>query len=174
MATLTAMILVGRGHPNHDGINPTHYLFLSENDRPAWILLPENVFNKGTDAMKKKVTWIPTVENMLEDALLMVAIHVLKDKEITELAGNYFKNKRPNWVELGQDINKQDLSKLYKKCRDIDNRYKIVLTVLESSTIQGQLKVLENYKMDIEVCTPRYSRLYSEWTKETRIVGSLE
>ncbi len=32
-----------------------------------------------------------------------------------------------------------------------------------SSTIRGQLKVLQDYEMDLEVCTPVYSRFYSEW-----------
>ena len=35
MATLTPQILVGIPHPNHGGINPSHFLFLSENNRPA-------------------------------------------------------------------------------------------------------------------------------------------
>jgi hypothetical protein len=33
MATLTAQILVGGSHPNQGGINPSHYLFLSESSR---------------------------------------------------------------------------------------------------------------------------------------------
>lgn len=41
MAAYTAQALVGQAHPNHGGITPTHRLYLSENSRPAWILLPE-------------------------------------------------------------------------------------------------------------------------------------
>lgn len=67
MATLTAQILIGEGHPNHDGINPSHYLFLSENSRSAWVLLPENIFSQSSKRTPK-ITWIPTVDNMLEDA----------------------------------------------------------------------------------------------------------
>jgi hypothetical protein len=48
MASFTAQILVGSAHPYNGGIIPTHFLFLSENDRPAWILVPENVDSKGT------------------------------------------------------------------------------------------------------------------------------
>jgi len=74
MATMTAQILVGRPHTNHDGINPTHYLFLSENSRPAWVLVSQNIFPKE-QRDHSRITWIPTVENMLEDALLMIALH---------------------------------------------------------------------------------------------------
>lgn len=88
MATLTAQILVGSPHPNHDGLNPSHYLFLSENDRPAWVLVHQNIFEEQkTDV--GKITWIPTVENMLEDALLMVAIYIQKNHEIIEMAKSF-------------------------------------------------------------------------------------
>jgi len=37
MATMTAQILAGEEHPKRGGIKPTQNLFLSENNRPAWI-----------------------------------------------------------------------------------------------------------------------------------------
>jgi len=50
MGTLTAQFLVGKTHPNHGGINPTHYLFLSENSRPVFTLLKENIYaDRRTD-----------------------------------------------------------------------------------------------------------------------------
>jgi hypothetical protein len=171
MATLTAEILVGSPHPNHDGINPTHYMFLSENSRPAWMLVPENIFQETPEA---KITWIPTIENMLEDALLMIAIHVLKEEEIVKLAEKFFTNTKPHWAELYRDISKEDREALYEKCRKIENKYKIILTVFATSTIHSQLAVLEHYKMDVEVCVPVFSRLYSVWTKKTRITGTLK
>jgi hypothetical protein len=38
MATTTATIFIGYAHQNHSGINPTHLIRLTENDRPALIL----------------------------------------------------------------------------------------------------------------------------------------
>ena len=173
MATLTAQVLIGTPHQNHGGIEPTHYLFLSENSRPAWILVPENIFNEES-AEFKKITWIPTMENMLEDALLMIAIHVIRDEEIRNLAERYFRNETTEWAELYEDIDEGDLESLREKCREIGNRYKIVITVFEGSSARSDVKILENYKMDVEVCTPTYYRLFSSWTGETRIEGSLD
>jgi len=173
MAALTAQILVGTPHQNHGGINPTHYLFLSENNRPAWILVPENVFNEEPGKFNK-ITWVPTLENMLEDALLMIAIHVIKDKELCDLSKKYFRKKASEWAELYEDIDMKDLKKLYKKCSEIGNRHKVVISVFEGSSIRSNhMKTLENYRMDVEVCTPTYLRIYSPWNGKTRIEGSL-
>jgi len=173
MATLTANILVGTTHPNHGGINPTHYVFLSENSKPAWILVPENISSPKT-FKDQRVIWVPTSENMLEDALLMIAIHVIKHKEVCDLSKKYFVNNNKEIVKMYEDINQENLEELYRKCRCIDNSYKIVISILEGSTLQEQIKLIENYKMDIEVCTSQYSRLYSMWSRETKIKGVLD
>jgi|SRR5450759_6314 len=173
MATFTAQMLIGTPHPNHGGIEPTHFLFLSENSRPAWILLPENVFGLGVGS-QKKITWIPTVEHMLEDALLMIAIHVIQDETICGLAQKYIKSKDPLWVELYKDIDEQKLVDLHLKCREIPNRYKAVISVLKGSSISNQLSIIEDYHMDVEVCVPTYSRLYSQWKGESVVTGKLD
>jgi len=172
MATLTAQILVGHPHPNHDGINPTHYVFLSENDRPAWVLVRQNIFEERGRGIGK-ITWIPTVENMLEDALLMIAIHVCKNHEVTELAKGFCAKIESERIEVYSDLEEPHRKQLYQRCREISGFPKIIVSVFKGSTIERQLPVLEQYKMDVEVCIPIYSRLYSSWTNETRIEGSL-
>lgn len=174
MGTLTAQMLIGTGHPNHDGIGPSHYAFLSENSRPAWMLVPQNVFHSGRRGGWKKITWIPTVENMLEDGLLLTAIHVLRDENVVALAKKSFKKADLNRVELYEDIESEELLKLYDQCRLIKIPFKIVLTVLEGSTIMRQIGILEKYSMDVEICVPKYYRAYTHWGDETIIKGSLD
>jgi len=165
MGTFTAQILVGTPHPNHGGIIPTHYLFLSENDRPAWILE-----NKSDS---QKVIWIPTVEDMLEDALLMIAIHVCKDSNIINLAKSFCKKITSERVEVYSDLKEAHRKQLYQQCRALSNFPKIIVSVFEGSTIRGQLSVLKQYQMEVEVCVPIYSRLFIPWTGKTTIKGSL-
>ncbi len=172
MATLTAQILVGYPHPYHDGINPTHYLFLSENSKPAWILVRQNIFQERKDDIGK-ITWIPTIENMLEDALLMIAIHICKDNEVIDLARNFCNKIELHYLELYSNFKEFQLKKLYEKCRRIKNYPKIIISIFRGSTIERQISVLENYEMDVEVCRPVYSRLYSPWTEGWKIEGSL-
>lgn len=173
MATLTAQILIGSPHPNHDGLNPTHYLFLSENDRPAWVLVDQNIFQKERSSFPK-IIWIPTAERMLEDALLMVVIHILKNREIVKMAKGFFSEIESNGVELYSNLNESQRNKLYQKCRKISDFPKIIISAFRGSTIEKQLAVLKQYKMDVEVCSPIFSRLYSSSTNEYKIEGSLQ
>ena len=172
MGTFTAQILVGRPHPNHDGINPTHHIYLSENDRPAWILRSENLL-EGERGSIRKITWIPTVENMLEDALLMIAIHVSKNGKIIELAKDFSNNIEADWLEMYSDLEESQRQQLYQECRAIKNYPKIIISVFRGSSIENQLPVLAQYQMDVEVCCASYSRLFSARTNAAKIKGSL-
>ena len=167
---MTAQILVGRAHQNHGGINPSHYLFLSENSRPAWILVPQNIFTEENKF--KKITWIPTLEYMLEDALLMIGLYVLEDEKLCDLAEKYFKDFKAKRVALYDDIREEDRKHLYQECRKLDYDFKIVITTFDSKRFN--FKFLEEYSMDLSICTPDYRRWYSVWDKEVHIKGSLE
>lgn len=170
VGTITAQILVGQGHPYHDGIEPSHRLYLSENSRPSWILVPEN-WGGGLEG--SKVTWVPTVENSLEDALLMIGIHVVKDPELVALASQFIRSKENNWVVVYEDVDPENLFHLYRRCRELANTFKLVITIMRGSLLETQLKVLEDYQMDVEVCRPEFVRLYSQWLDQTRIEGEL-
>lgn len=170
VGTITAQILIGKGHPYHDGIEPSHRLYLSEHSRPSWILVPENW---GGGSGGSKVTWVPTVENSLEDALLMIGIHVIKDPELVALAGQYIRSKENNWVVVYEDADPENLVHLYRRCRELENTFKLVITVMRGSLIEAKLKVLELYNMDVEVCRPQFVRLYSQWLDQTRVEGEL-
>ena len=82
MATFTCQILIGKKHSYDSGIiNISHTLYLSENSRPALILSPTEEFTANKQ-VQQKITWIPTLENMLEDALVMIGLYVLKDQQL--------------------------------------------------------------------------------------------
>jgi hypothetical protein len=172
MGTLTAQILVGRSHPNHGGINPTHYLFLSENSRPVWTLVEENIYRDRSTYTRRVL--ISTVENMLEDGLLQVGLHVVKDPELVLRAQRFPSLLNESNAEMYRDVDPESREQLYELCRRIESRYKIVLSVFEGSTIMKQLPVLRKYSMDVEVCTPQFIREYSSWTDTTWVRGNLD
>ncbi len=172
MGSITAQIIVGSSHPYHGGIDPTYYVFLFENSRPLWILVPQNIFREPVRG-PRKIVWIPTVENMLEDALLMIAIHVCKNKELIRLAKSFSASIKANRLELYSDLKDLHREQLYQKCREISDFPKTIVSVFKGSTIEKQLSVLKHYKMDVEVCISIYSRLYSLWARETTVNGYL-
>lgn len=174
MATFTAQILIGSAHPNHGGINPTHQLYLSENSHPAWLLVPAIAANRVPSMPSETLTWIPTHENILEDALLMIALHVVRDPGVSEAAERLLRTKTPSFATLREDIDKQDLQHLHEKSRAVETGVKLVITVMEGSTVMGQLKVLEQYRMEVEVCTTLYSRSYSRWQERIMTRGALD
>lgn len=173
MATLTAQILVGSPHPNHDGINPTHYVFFFENDCPAWVLVDQNIFREK-QLGHSKIIWIPTVENMLEDALLMTAIHVCKNRQIIEHAKGFCAKIQTDRIEMYSDLEESQRKQLYQECRAITDFPKLIVSAFRGSTIIKHLSLLQQYKMDVEVCHVSYSRLHSSWTNDTKIEGTLD
>ena len=173
MATLTAQIIVGRGHPNDDGIIPTHQIFLSENSRPAWVLKPENTLSARMVG-PRKVVWIPTLENMLEDALLMVAIHIVRDEGVVRLAKQFCADFDATRLQLYDDFNEEQRKELYLKCRKVSDYPKLIVSTFKRSHIENQLSILREYSMDIEVCPSIYAGLSSSWSGQTYVEDSLE
>ena len=162
MGTYTASILVGTAHTYHGGIIPTHQLFLSENDRPAWILM--EIGGEGTSS--RRIVWIPTLENMLEDALLMVAIYVLKDSRIVREAERRFRVPLyGSVIELYRDIEGEDRRMLYELCKRVfrDHELKLTLTIMSGSYISNQVEVLREYPVECEVCVARFARSRKHW-----------
>ncbi len=153
---MTAQILVGSDNYFHGGINPTHACFLSENSRPAWVLVPLPSLVLGSlEVPSEPPVWIPTLEHMLEDALLMLALHLVKPPELMALADQQF---RCNWrqrAELYTDITMEALAELRAVLRGVKpapRLGKLVVTVMEGSHIQEKTGVLAEYLWLYEVC----------------------
>jgi hypothetical protein len=153
---MTAQILTGNAHPYHDGINPYHTLFLSENDRSAWILVPVELHGQQHDDMR--IVWLPTHDNTLEDALVMIAIHVLEDASVRALAESLCAGATGARFEFCEELDEAQREQLYVKCREISKKLpKLAISVFGRSQIDSQLGALDGYALDVEVC--RSSRL---------------
>jgi len=168
MATMTAQMLIGYGHPNDDGINPFNYIFLSENSKLAWILVHQNIFQGNPN--NEKIIWIPTIENTVYDVMLMIAIYICKDKEIIEMSKIDLTKK---YIDIYSEIEKSKLDNLYKKCLEFDKYPKIILSVFKGSVLEQHIRALTDFNMDLEILTPSFSRLYSRWTDKTDIEDNL-
>ncbi len=149
MATITAQILVGEAHTWHGGIMNTSVVYLYENSRPAWVYRPD-------DKKVKNIYWVPTVENMLEDGLLLVAVHIWKNEDIIRALKASTGNDSLQQLEL-YNLSKQDRDILYKKCKELENDGKFIISVFKESTLNGQTGVLKEYKVEHEICLSQAS-----------------
>jgi len=154
LATFTAQILIGTEHPYHGGINPTHFLFLSENDRPAWILTNENITGENPDI--EKIVWNPTTENMFEDALFMINLYIEKDKTlIAYLKENHKKiNFNTNNISIPEILDKKELEKIYQLNLDLlkkNKSLKLVVSIFADSSLKDIVKSLNGSEIKCEI-----------------------
>jgi hypothetical protein len=129
------------------GLDPS----IAEGTQPEWYRHPES-----------PITWIPRgPDHILEDALLMIAIHVLRDEALVEATQRHcpalLASREQGITDLGE-LNGPPLADLHKRCRTLDWSFKLVVTMFQGSTLAGQQRVLENYSMPVEVCTVSYHR----------------
>lgn len=199
MGTFTAYMAIG--WPNEDGIIPSHEVWLWENSRPAWVLEPTQSRLTGGDPDRadrpgslSPIRWIPEgPEHILEDGLLLLAMHGVGNEDVLDLAGELLPElteTNTSGLEPGEDLlrdlnvmsaDNPDAADALSELRALSSQIpwaKLVVTVLGSSSLGEQMPILERYPMDLEVCTVSYSRLrpsgaWDSGAGEPTIRGSL-
>ena len=171
MGSVTAQIIVGTTHPYHGGIVGKSALYLWENDRPAWVLTPLFMDGRATRRPQPPVRWNPTVERMLEDALVMVGVYVVRDKALLDLLAGRELDAVKTALPMYDVFTVAERDALYAGARSIKEWPYLVLTVLDGSTTRNNLAALEHYSMDVDVCLPCDRQARSAWA--SGIKGSL-
>lgn len=160
MATTTATIFIGSAHPNHSGINPTHLIRLTENSRPALLLQPL----QGQESVK---VVIPTLENIVDDIYLMIAVYILQKVTPTK---EIHTAKRTSLYDIFHE--KERLS-LYAETRKVieATEIKVVFNILDDSHLLTQLDAIKNYPSDFEVTLPAFKNEFNSWANRTITKG---
>ncbi len=161
MSTVTAHVLVGHPDTFHAGIWPTHGLFLFENSRPSWVLAPL-ALQLPDDPAGMTYTWIPTPGHVLEEGLAMVYLYAIRDDGVRAVAPRSLDDAH-TWRELAVSTTAGERAELARACRASAARCKVVVTVLEGSSLAGRLAPLEDYPVDLEVCPSRFVREVAGW-----------
>jgi hypothetical protein len=169
MAAVTAQILIGNPHRNDGGLRAIDKIEVSEGGRPALNL---SVRGSGEDRMMRRTfTWIPSLEHAMDDAILMIAIHVMKVPEILELVNQINPGLTGSRVEIYEDISSEDRERLYRACQELEGLPKIIATIYRGSLLKRSASNLKHYKMDAEICVSVFCREYSHWTQEVHVYG---
>jgi hypothetical protein len=124
------------------------------------------------NSAKAIAVWIPTVEDMLEDGLLMIGLLVVQNPALTAAAAG-FRRRFADRVEMYDDIGESERRRLYDLCQKLGPETKAIITVLDGSSVRNQLAVLAHYQLGVEVCPSVYSREYSAWAGAVQERGSL-
>ena len=172
MATITSQILIGHTNQLNGGMLPTHCLLLSEGNKPVWILKSLDILEDHSSNLDT-VRWVPTEEHLLEDALLMISINILKDEKLLELAKKYFINLSSPLINLKSDISSSALEELRTLNKELKYDYKVVISCFTGTSLEDKLDILRDYSMDLEVCSSTYNRFYNPWIEKTVVNGRL-
>lgn len=178
MSRTTAHILIGTSHPYRYCVLPSHVLTLHEGAQLLLVLrrypivlpekLPVGMMPPG------EVHWVPTTRHILEDALLMVAIHALEVPQVVGPAANFRKMHTAAHMDLSNMDESRKLNLLRTRCRQhFPPRSKLAITLFHRSSFSDHVKVLRAYPMQVELCTPVYERFWNTSTEAMEEVGTL-
>lgn len=156
MAATTAHIFFGNAHPNEGGLRIIDTLALTEGSRPAWVLRPSEVSFRGV----AEYVWIPTLQAMLDDAMLLAACVLFADQGVQNALKRLCGYATPRRLEL-YDIGEKDRAELYELCRASTLFTKAVIVPYSGSTLLRNLQSLRSYNMEIELCYPVFNKTWS-------------
>jgi len=136
MGTYTAQILIGNSHTFHDGILPTHQMFLSENSRAAWILKRMPMID---EEVQKDNVWIPNrPSTIFRDGMMMIAYHIIKDENFRKEAKRVFGEKGDaEFLDICEEYDNEKLIDLFEHCKTIKSWPKLVITILDGSYLEN-------------------------------------
>ena len=68
---------------------------------------------------------------MVEDAVLMVATHILKNEEIVNMAREFSNKIDSQLLELRFDLDDDQRDRLYQKCRELSAFPKMMISIFQ-------------------------------------------
>lgn len=198
---MTAQLLVGGRDVYRGGMGPSHAVWFFEGSRPAWILERTRgpVAGEEANSPEKPILWIPAdPDHLIEDGVLLVALHVMRDPALHDAAGALLpeltrdgvafkgaseerlaemRDTYSQYVEL-EHLSSDALTELREMCAKIDwtdeRCEKLILILFAGSSLRRGLVALERYPVMMEVCTPSYEKSRDWGGGPLRVRGSLE
>ena len=134
------------------GLNATTLLLLRENSRPAWMMMPGNLYDSKPPRLGKPRVWVPTSSHASEDALLMFAILEAKSPEVKAVFSEFEKSRDRNRLDLDRRFAKGLPKVVYTTCQNHLSGWHLIVSVGRYSLAKRDLAVLKKYrKLDIEI-----------------------
>ena len=154
MSTTTATILIGRAHQNDSGIIPSHLIFYTENNRPAFII-------RSLESGEEIAVVIPTYANAVDDLYLVIVTFILNKMDQALILNSVERDG------IDDIFNIEERMELYEKAKSIISEYniKVVFNLLENCHLLTQIDNIKQYTNDYEVTIPYIKNEYSAWSR---------
>jgi hypothetical protein len=152
MATITSFAWVGQAHPYDDGLTSiSHKMRLYENSRAVWVL--SDTQSEGT---QQEIRWVPRgPDSIFEEGMLLIGLFVLQNENLRAKAKELIGSLAESVYDMNMmDIDLQPLIDLNRSInRSANYDFKLVLSILSSSSIHRDYALLANYAhWSYEVC----------------------
>ena len=150
MRETTAEIWIGHDQSSEwmgtqGGINATHLLLLRENSRPAWMLLPGNLYDAKPPTIGPAKVWVPTPKTPIQDALLLFAVIGAKVPEVRAVFNEYEKSRSKSRLDLAEKFPHGVPKQIHDACRKHLNGWHVVVSAGHYSLAAANLHHLESY-----------------------------
>ena len=167
MSSVTSMVYVGYGHPNDGGIHPIATIQLEEGSRPNFSIL-----------FGGRALYIPTIENMLDDLIFMIAVEVIKSPLAIQLFNQHYivgvnkekksasQNRR---IQMYDDFNEASRLIIYSALKATVKLPKVIICLFKGSELCNSAINIQNYNLEFEICESIMGNQYSHWSKGLKI-----
>lgn len=167
MPAVCSLILVGNSHPNDGGNHAFAEITQESGARPLlqmkW-MLPRR--SKDTESFRA-FKMIPTIENMLDDSILLIAYAICRHPKIFAKVNEMTHDKALNSKKLSmyEDFSKDQRLELYAALKAIDDLPKISWCLFRDSDFKESIIHIKDYLMECEVTQSIYTVEYSNYSK---------
>jgi hypothetical protein len=157
MHETTAEIWIGHDQSSEwmgtqGGINPTHLMLLRENSRPAWMLLPGNLYATKPPTIGPAKVWVPTAKNPIQDALLLFAVMGAKVPEVRAVLNEFEKSRTKNRLDLDDKFPRGLPKQVYEANQRHLKGWHVIVSVGNYSLARADLGTLRKYSyLNVEV-----------------------
>ena len=127
------------------GINATHLLLLRENSRPAWMLLPGNLYDTKPPTLGPAKVWVPTPKTPVQDALLLFAVMGAKVPEVRAVLNEFEKSRGKSRLDLSERFPRGVPKQVHDACRRHLSGWRVVISVGDYSLATRDLASTVEY-----------------------------
>ena len=134
------------------GLNATHLLLLRENSRPAWMLMPGNLYDADPPSLQRPKVWVPSFSHPLEDALLLFGVMGAKVPEVRAVLSEFEKSRNRSRLDIDASFPNGFPRQVYLANQKHLKDWHLVVSASNGSHAKKDLTALRKYKgIDVEV-----------------------